>query len=409
MTDLTDAVIREEERWKIDQSDSAAWDARALVDQLSKGGHGESAVDFGERAVAQWPSFEPLAGVLAWAYYRRDIGNLEADDTTSEQRQTARNALARIKTLLANDPYGRYSAWPTAVLQLSKVAATRWPRAALDLLYELEPSKLNTDSSSDYTSPAGRWHLGITKALEDLEDWDELLRRCDEALTRGPLRHEDTKWVKRRRALALEHLGRPAEAAVILKELRPELNEWWLEGDLARALSASGAEGEAVEACQRALSKPGDLTARWRTVFLLGQLLEGADAGSARDHYQLARHLRVKRGWPVDRELEARAQCLGISGDPPTSLDYSNLRRTWRAAPDSSSVSGVVKVVLEGGKSGFITPESGEDIYFAMPRNESAPAPEEGTHVTFRVVDSFDRKKNRASQRAVDVRPVEGA
>ncbi len=406
MSDLQDAVRREKERWKTDTSGSAAWDARALVDKLRKGGEPGTAVEFGEQAIVLWPAFEPLHSAVAWAYYTRDIALLDPDDTTAASRQTAKSAVARIRQLVDADPYGKFSAWPLAVLRVARVAQVRWPRAALDLLTALDPTKLNNESSSDFPSPAGRWHLGITKALEELERWDELLGRCDAALiARDALRLDDQRWVRRRRALALEHLGRATEAAAILREIQLELPEWWVEADLARALAAAGEEDEAMEACRRALGKPGDLPPRWRTAFLLAQLLEKSDRELSSAHYQFARHLRAQAGWPPDRELEARATAFGIADDAPSSLDLTGLRRSWRDAHDPSRGSGVVKAVLDGEHSGFISADgSGEDLYFAMPRNSSRAAPSVGTRVTFRAVDSFDKKKNKPSRRAVDIR-----
>ena len=81
------------------------------------------------------------------------------------------------------------------------------------------------------------------------------------------------------------------------------------------------------------------------------------------------------------------------------------LRTSWRGADDPSRTTGVVKSVLDGGKSGFIRFEDGsDDIFFSLPRNSTKDAPAPGTHVSFRVVDGFDKKKNRPSKRAVDVR-----
>lgn len=394
------------ERWRVDTSDSAAWDARALVDKLRKGGDVGTAVDFGEQAIGHWPTFEPLHSAVAWAYYSRDVAVLDPDEPTPASRQKAKEALVRIRQLVEADPYGKFSAWPLAVLQVARIAQVRWPSAALELLTTLDPTKLSVEGSSDFPSPRGRWHLGITKALEELGRWDDLLRCCDDALgATDALRSEDRRWVRRRRALALQHLGRAAEAVPILRKIQRELPEWWVEADLARALAAAGEKAEAVDACRRALAKPGDLPARWRTAFLLAQLLEDPDQNLATAHYQLARQLRIQGGWPPDQGLETKAVAYGINEDPPDSVDLANLRRSWQSAHDPSRSAGVVKVVLDGEHSGFITPDGGgDDMYFAMPRNSKRAAPAVGTRVTFRVVDSFDTKKNKPSRRAVDIR-----
>lgn len=63
MSENAHAVQREIERWQTDTSDNAAWDARALVDQLRKSGDRDIAVEFGELAVKKWPAFEPFAAL----------------------------------------------------------------------------------------------------------------------------------------------------------------------------------------------------------------------------------------------------------------------------------------------------------------------------------------------------------
>ena len=71
MSSLDDRIRAEREQWATDPSDSAAWDARALVDELRKSGQTARAIDLGDDALAVWPSFDPLQSALAWAIYRR--------------------------------------------------------------------------------------------------------------------------------------------------------------------------------------------------------------------------------------------------------------------------------------------------------------------------------------------------
>jgi tetratricopeptide (TPR) repeat protein len=404
MTDLTDDVAREMDRWKSDASESAAWDARALVDRLRKGGDAARAVDFGEDAVSRWPEFEPLQGALAWAYYRRDIASVDPDTLTAEDRQQTKTALARIRSLTASDPYGKYSAWPLSALQVARLALTRWQRSALDILYQIDPDKLGTEFRGDYPSNAARWHLGMTKALEELEEWDDLLATCERALAADGLRDEDIRWIRRRRAFALEHLGRPDEAVDILDDLRRHVSDWWADADLARVLRAAGRTQEAMDTGRLALDKPGPLAAKWRTVMLVGELLIATDEELAHQHLQLARHLRQKEGWPPHRELEEISERAGVQGPPPEHFDITSLGGTWRNAVDPARMSGVVKAILSGEQSGFLSLDDGGDIYFAMPRNGTESAPPVGTVVTFRLVDAFDRKKNQPSKKAIDVR-----
>ncbi len=403
MTDNNEAVRRERERWKTDASYDAAKDAKKLINDLRKGGEASTAVEFGEEACALWPTYKNVRGALAWAYYDRDIKALEPETTTDSKRNVATASLARIQQLEDADPYSEYSAWPKSVLKLATALVDGSPNGALELLMALDPSLLSTERSAEFpVSKAGQWHMNLTKALGKLERWDLLLSRCDGALALdGILSSDNRVWIKRRRGLALEGLGRPSDAAIVFREVRLEKPSWWIEADLARVAESAGLTDEAVGACRRALSAPGPLAWRWKTAFLLARLLEKFDTELAIMHYQLARHLRVEAGWPPEKDLEEKSRALGLSGKPPESLDIKELRAYWSSHDDSSRTSGVVTKVFPGEHSGFITPdEETTGIYFNMPQPPLAV----GARVTFRMVDSFDNKKKQPSKKAVDIR-----
>lgn len=403
MADANQSVRRELERWRTDVSDSAAWDARKLVRELRSDGHADLAVEFGERATAQWPMFEPLRSELAWSLHYRDIRPVDPETASRDQRRHARDALERIRALSSAEPYGRYSAWPHAVLGVAKLVGG-WPEAALAILDEVEPWHLSSEISGVYPSMEGRWYLAATHALQEMRDWSEQLRRCTMALDGASLRVEDSRLIRRRKAIALEHLQRFGEAADLLRSLQAERGEWWVDADLARTLAAMGHTDEAIRACRGALAKPADLKMKWKTVVLLAELLENADPDLAQAHFQLARSLRLGAGWRPDPHLEKRAAAAGISGVAPTRVDLAPILKTWRDVPDPSRSIGTIKAVLQNGQSGFLARDDGTDFYFAMPRNSSEPAPPAGTRVSFRVVDGFDKKKNQPSKRAVDLR-----
>ncbi|MDC0359170.1 hypothetical protein OAM92_00400 [Acidimicrobiales bacterium] len=406
MNALSDEANQERSRWDNETSDSAAWDARKVASRLRKGGQLGEAIRFAEDCLKHWPTFEPIRNELAWSLYSRDLGPLEPETADAGQRDTAKSSLERIQDLCAATPYDTFSAWPQATLKLATIALGRWPLQAIKLLETLDPAQLSGQGTGEYPSLCTRWHLNVTKSLKELERWDDLLAACDTALDGSKLRDQDRPWVRRRWAIALHNLGRHEESATILMGLRSEMRKWWLEADLARALAGAGQPTKAMDACRRSLCFPGELSARWETVFLLGQLAEAEDDITlAHSHYSLARHLRVQSGWPAHPELDAAAARLGETGEPPLEFDLNDVRTGWQAAEDASRVSGVVKVVLPEGKSGFLTPDSGsEDLYFAMTRGASEPAPPVGTHVTFRVIDGFDKKKNAASRKAIDLR-----
>ena len=391
------------ERLAIDASESAGWEVRKLVDELSKGGRHDAAVTLGKSAIELLPDFRPLSGAVAWALYRRDLSTL-SDETTREDRAKAKASLQQISDLTSDEPYGRYSAFPRAHLALAKIAVKRWPAACLEILSELDPSKLSEESSGDYPSDKARWYLFRTKALAELGKWTDLRTCCQEAGERVHMQPKDFIWIRRREALALEGLGQPGEAAAKLKPLLSEMNEWWLWADYARIALAAGQVDEAEIACRLALEERGKLSFRWKTIHTFGRVCMKNHPDLAAELLLLARNLRKEEGWPPDPELESDWTELGKIVRLPEKYDEKKLRSTWQ--PLRERMGGVIKTLLEGGGSGFIKTDAGQDIYFGLPKG-AAEAPPVGARVTFICVEGFDKKKQQASKKASDIRLAE--
>lgn len=405
MSSLEQRIVAERKRWASDTSDSAAWDVRALVDELRKSGQASRAIELGEEALVVWPSFEPLKSALAWAIYQRDVKGLDSQSDI-EQRRVAKAAVDRIRGLTEGDHYGKYSAWPHAAITMASALAKRWPKAALDQLDDIDPAHLSSEASEDYPSLRGRWHLATTKAWEAAEEWQQLGESCERARVSDGLRREDCLWIDVRLARALTHTARADEAVEILKPRLAQKREWWLEARLAEALAAAGRTEEALLAARAGLAAPGgQLEIRWRLVALVGQILWTEEDALAAPHTQLARLLRQEAGWPASEVLEGIAEREGLPSATDESVDLDALSAWWREGAEAGRVTGVVKAHLPGDGSGFISPDDGgQDIYFSMPSGTTAPAI--GQQVSFVVVDGFDAKKNQPSQKAIKVRSI---
>ena len=83
-------------RWAQDQGSDAAWDARRLVNNLSKANQHNLAVEHGNRALEFWDNFEPLSSTLSWALYRKDLADL-TEESDLERLRHAKQSLDCIK------------------------------------------------------------------------------------------------------------------------------------------------------------------------------------------------------------------------------------------------------------------------------------------------------------------------
>jgi len=263
---------------------------------------------------------------------------------------------------------------------------------------------LGTEHSGDFPSQAARYYLGITKCLEAEEEWKRLVQACDTVITKGLVDNDNLVWVLRRRGLALLALGDGAEAVRDLRDALRRKDEWYIAKELGDALAAVGDTAAAIEHYRLALSRPTkELSFRWLAVMRLGESLKSSDPEAAIDHLALARDLRAAAGWSEDPELDDLLRQLDV--DPEHKPDRKKLAAWWASVRDDQRVTGVVETVFDHRGAGFVrVDDTHESLYFAMKPGSRAPA--EGTRVSFEIIDSFDKKKKRPSQRATNVRTL---
>jgi len=346
-----------------------------------------------------WNSFEPLLFALSWAYYRRDLADI-TEQCSLERRRVAKQSLDRIRQLCDSNLYGKYSPWPTSALKLSSILTKRWPRAALDLLQQIDFSRISDQPSGGFPADRDRWFMQKTKALEALEDWHELMIVCTEARTQTCIETKNQKWIRLRLAEAWRHTERSAEAEPLIASELKKSGEWWLYARYARVLLDLGRDQEALDAAYRALVAGGASSKGWETIALAGGILERKNPRLACDHVQLARLLRAQEGWPTKPDLESMAERLGATdANRDISVIFRKLQPIWQNLEDARREVGTVKKHLNEG-AGFIDLDSGGSLFFSLPRNSKLQLPVVGSRVSFVRQKSFDAKKNQESERA---------
>jgi len=346
--------------------------------------------------------FTPLSGVLAWAYFRRDISPL-GPSTDGDGLAQARTAQRRIAQLLDSDPYSIYSALPLSTLKVARALVDRNPGQALELLGSLDPQLLSRDGG-EYRSHYSQWFTLRAKALANASKWGTLLEFTENAEVDPELSDADLQSIRWHRVRGLEGAGRVQEAIDLLSPLRLARSQWYFDACHARLLEMLGSPDSAIDTARAVMRHSGDLSARWQTCKQLGRLLKNTNPECSADYLLLAQDLRKQKGWKVDPEIETELSSVGHSESIDMKAARARLRADWESGIDVNRSSGAVKALLDGGGSGFIADDDGSDLYFAMGGGLSAP--EVGTRVSYRITDGFDKKKNQVSRRATDVKIV---
>lgn len=379
------------------------WEVAAAIDQASKAGQHDEAFDLAEKGLARHTGSGRLRGAKAWALYRRDIRSL-GDTPDLPHRQRAKRALDEITELVGDERYGNFSPVIRGTLRFSQALLDRFPKAALEILNTLDESQLDGTPSQDFPSDRGEWYLKTTAALKDLERWEDLATTASAALASASLRTDDDVWILHRLGLGYLKQGHWEEALEHLRTARARKPEWWLDLLIAEALLGLGESEEAKVLLARVAADNLRSPFAYRVFTLLGDLLRASDAGAARSCIQQARYLRSKADWSIDTETEEIARGLGVDLTPDVEPDQAALRTLLADLAPRQRGQGTVTKVLANGGSGFLALEDGTSLYFSMAPGETAP--ETGTQVRFTIIDGYDKKKDRPSEKAVDVQTV---
>ena len=423
--------------------------SRAKADELRKAGHFDEAA---KEYAALWPDDDPWTGwgyayclrklnrarealeiaaavhelnpefrfgrsIYAWALY--DVHIRGAEDPTPEVLKAA----LTIVQLASSDEraYATTNPLVITVLRVAKAFDSHGrDAAALEWLDKVDPALLSTTAQkrSDETgreqelaSFRERYYSIRSRAFERLGRWQECLETAKRALAEcTPVHHDNDVWFARRIALAKRRLGQMEEALAELQQLAVRKPVGFLHTDIAAAAWDDGNAEATFNHALQALMSPGDIGYKVDAARLLAEALwQRGDGDNARSHLRLCIAVRQSKGWKPNEKLAALAKIWGVGQveDEMNGL-LRELQKVWKRWTDDlfpRRTGTVVKMFPHGG-AGFIRAEQNEQFYFDARRDwkERAAKPSEGAQVTFTTRQSFDRKRQRATIVACEVR-----
>ena len=158
-----------------------------------------------------------------------------------------------------------------------------------------------------------------------------------------------------------------------------------------------------------ALTAQQDIGFKIDAARLIAQVLwERGDAEEARQHIQLCLAVRAEKGWRPTDDLTNLASKFGINGAAMDSAALlQSLRSLWtRWTEDvSPNMSGVVTRILPSGHGGFIRGDNRTDFYFdTRDLKDRKSKLASGARVMFRTKPGYDRKRQRSTTVACDIR-----
>jgi len=362
------------------------------------------------------PAFELGRSVYAWALF-------DTIRTATEVTPDLLRRAAKVVELTTNSAtaYEAISPFVPTVLCVARLLTrkARYHRV-LDWLGRLDPGRLRGEEFA-FVDPRGRqrklashrerYHGLKTHALERLERWNECLVAAQEAIdVCKPLHYDNDIWFARRIARSKINLGRCAEGIAELEKLGLRKPASFLYVDIAEAAWRIEDYERACRNCLLALRAYGDIGFKLAAVLLLARLLwRASKEGEARMHLAFYVAYRREKGWQVPPGVQALVdEWGGLPQDSDATLLLKQLQPAWLEEDSNEHVrrAGVIEKIFPHGRAGFIRAPGQERFFFDVRDWQGGGQSKlrQGARITFATKPSFDRKRQRPTIVACDIR-----
>jgi cold shock CspA family protein len=304
-----------------------------------------------------------------------------------------------------------------AVIDAAK-SATRWDIVS-SWCDRLDRKQLATEPNMiegrKGISEAERWYFAKVKALVELKQWAEARVFAKEATANFPHKVDFYRWAAQARARQGDLSGGVEELEEIIHRGRVQ---WYILSELAELQHELGQNDHALgNACKAALA-PGEDRHKVRLYELLTRIhLQVGKLESAGRHVELAKAVRQREGWGINNDLAQLERQVNEKmanaelAETPLSLSqlFKLCRRDWEegAIAGQARHVGHVSRLIDGKDFAFIAPEMGGDSVYVKLRDLPRAAQKANARVEYSLVNAYDKKKERDTVRATDVRLLE--
>lgn len=374
----------------------------------------EKALSLADKLIEKFPDFQWGKNEVIWTYIEGELQRLNEDDTLEKIIHTA-------SKIMALKPEGY--AIKMVVFKVLKTAKAmgRW-NVVFEWTSKLNPEALSIKPMTDDEGREGwcdqsLWFNYRAKSLIETERADEVLEFIDDVIGKFP---KQRKFFQRLKALAYYKSGVVDKAEDTYKDLcSGRKPDWWLLHEYALVLRDKGSKEEALQNMYRAANNHARLESMVTLFEDIGILCKELGKNEiAIAHYLLSSLVRREQGWSISDSLKNAIaelnQILDYKQEPFSLKEALNICRTeWnKIASEQGTIStkrepkrglsGKVSLGREDLPFCFISGDDKES-YFCF-KADLPKEIEDGQKVIFNAIPSFDKKKNKESWKAVDVR-----
>lgn len=357
---------------------------------------------------------EFICNLYAQCIYYTQIG-VSQPPSLSTQRKAVKGMIR------LSPPHREYSLSGVAIFKLCKNLMNEKPvqwqeiESWLNLMdpdllsNETFRSRLPNGKTIEYASQQEEWYSMMIRVKAGLEEPKQLIELLDEAERKNIKWHyQNDIWMKRKRAFAYHQLGQSEKAEKLLGQVLQRKKEWFLYADLGEVLVD---RKEKLKMFSKAAIKRGKLSMKINLFKRISDLLqeEESEKENYKKHLLLRARIRLENGWNIPNDLEKQLvkEEVDIGSVNNATEVYNQLYPYWEKLVEAGEdrQQGKVHYLHNNGKSGMITGANQNEYFFGMREIEGDKNKvEPGVKVSFKVTPGFDRKKNRASEMATNIK-----
>jgi tetratricopeptide (TPR) repeat protein len=412
--DFEEALVLYRSLWK---ETGDRFDGAGLLHCLRKLELFDEAIILSDELIAKYPDFEWCRNEVVWAYIQGVLNKLGEEEPLEKVIKIAN----KIMNLHATGLAAKLTVFK--VLRSAK-SSNHW-EVVNEWVTKIAPNSLSTkpmtdDSGREGWSDQSLWYNYRINGIIKKGDAKEAINTVDEILERFP---KQRKFFLRLKAVANYLLGNFSESEKIYRNLCSGYKpDWWMLHEYAKVVRDMGRGEDALKLMYQASIARSKLESMVSIFVDIGMLCK--DLGryeEARAHLVLCQYVRNEKGWIVPESIIKNVNELNnLIGDnkaPSCMKEALNIcRNEWSKLlgkeNDSKCLSHKKRKVKKGlvGKVSLCRSDRPfcfiikDDQSFFCYKSDLPPEITNGNEVHFDAIPSFDKKKNRESWKASNIR-----
>ncbi len=412
--DLKEGLVLYRSLWK---ETGDKFDGAGLLHCLRKLELFDEATVLADNLITKYPDFEWCRNEVVWAYIQGVLNKLGEEEPLEKVIKIANKIMNLNATGLA--------AKLTVFKVLRSAKSSKHWEVVNKWVTKIAPKSLSTkpmidDSGREGWSDQSLWYNYRINGIIEEGDAKEAINTVDEILERFP---KQRKFFLRLKAVANYLLGNFSESEKIYRNLCSGYKpDWWMLHEYAKVVRDIGRGEDALKLMYQAAIGRSKLEPMVSLFVAIGMLCK--DLGKykeARAHLVLCQNVRNEKGWTVPESIIKNVTELNnLIGDDntPTCLKESlNIcRNEWSKLLGKENESKYLSDKKRKVKKGLIGKISlgrsdrpfcfiikDEQSFFCY-KQDLPPEITDGDEVHFDAIPSFDKKKNKESWKASNMR-----